>query len=77
MELAKDAKPKVEVAELDLRQVAPDELAGLLADGPVGVAVRRRRACSRGSRSPPAGRRPPTPRSTDPARSPTGSPIRP
>jgi DNA polymerase-1 len=39
MELAKDAKPKVEVAELDLRQVAPDELAGLLADGPVGVAV--------------------------------------
>jgi DNA polymerase I len=40
MELAKDAKPKVEVAELDLRQVPPEELAGLLADGPVGLAVR-------------------------------------
>ena len=40
MELAKDAKPKVEVAELDLRQVPPDELAGLLAEGPVGLAVR-------------------------------------
>jgi DNA polymerase-1 len=39
MELAKDAKPKVEVAELDLRQVPPAELAGLLVDGPVGVAI--------------------------------------
>jgi DNA polymerase-1 len=39
MELAKDAKPKVEVAELDLRQVAPEELAALLATGPLGVAV--------------------------------------
>ena len=39
MELAKDAKPKVEVAELDLRQVEPAELAAILADGPVGVAI--------------------------------------
>jgi DNA polymerase-1 len=39
MELAKDAKPKVEVAELDLRRVEPEELAGILADGPVGVAI--------------------------------------
>jgi len=40
MEVAKDVKPKVEVAELDLRQVAPDELAALLAEGPVGLAAR-------------------------------------
>jgi DNA polymerase I len=40
MELAKDVKPKIEVAELDLRQVEPEELAGLLADGPVGVSIR-------------------------------------
>ncbi|MGH2681116.1 MAG: DNA polymerase I [Actinomycetota bacterium] len=39
MELAREVKPKVEVAELDLRRVAPHELAGLLADGPVGVAI--------------------------------------
>jgi DNA polymerase-1 len=39
MELAKDVKPKIEVAELDLRQVEPVELADLLADGPVGVAI--------------------------------------
>ncbi len=39
MELAKDVKPKIEVAELDLRQVEPAELADLLADGPVGVAI--------------------------------------
>jgi DNA polymerase-1 len=40
MDVARDAKPKVEVAELDLRQVAPDELARLLASGPVGLAAR-------------------------------------
>jgi DNA polymerase-1 len=40
MEVAKDVKPKVEVAELDLRQVAPEELADLLAEGPVGLAAR-------------------------------------
>ncbi|HEX4941776.1 MAG TPA: DNA polymerase I [Actinomycetota bacterium] len=39
MELAKDVKPKVEVAELDLRRVEPEDLAGILADGPVGVAI--------------------------------------
>ena len=39
MELAKDVKPKVDVTELDLRQVRPEELATLLADGPVGVAI--------------------------------------
>jgi DNA polymerase-1 len=39
MELAKQAKPKVDVTELDLRQVEPEELATLLADGPVGVAI--------------------------------------
>jgi DNA polymerase-1 len=39
MELAKDAKPKVDVTELDLRQVEPEELATLLADGRVGVAI--------------------------------------
>jgi DNA polymerase I len=39
MELAKDVKPKIEVAELDLRQVEPAELANLLADGPVGIAI--------------------------------------
>ncbi|HEX6400499.1 MAG TPA: DNA polymerase I [Actinomycetota bacterium] len=40
MEVARDAKPKVEVAELDLRQVGPDELAGLLAEGPIALAAR-------------------------------------
>ena len=40
MEVAKDVKPKVEVAELDLREVRPDELADLLAAGPVGLAAR-------------------------------------
>jgi DNA polymerase-1 len=39
MELAKDVKPKVDVTELDLRQVTPAELADLLGDGPVGVAI--------------------------------------
>src|SRR6185312_11509396 len=39
MELAKDVKPKVDVTELDLRQVEPAELAALLGDGPVGVAI--------------------------------------
>jgi DNA polymerase I len=39
MDLAKDVKPKVEVAELDLRQVEPAELAAILTDGPVGVAI--------------------------------------
>jgi DNA polymerase-1 len=39
MELAKEAKPKVDVTELDLRHVEPEELAALLADGPVGVAI--------------------------------------
>jgi DNA polymerase-1 len=39
MELAKEAKPKVDVTELDLRQVEPAELAALLGDGPVGVAI--------------------------------------
>ncbi len=39
MELAKDAKPKVDAAELDLRRVDPEDLAGILADGPVGVAI--------------------------------------
>jgi DNA polymerase-1 len=39
MELARDAKPKVEVADLDLRQVEPAELASLLAEGPVALAV--------------------------------------
>jgi DNA polymerase-1 len=39
MELAKEAKPKVDVTELDLRQVEPEKLATLLADGPVGVAI--------------------------------------
>jgi DNA polymerase-1 len=39
MELAKDVKPKIEVAELDLRQVEPEELAGVLGDGPVGIAI--------------------------------------
>ena len=39
MDLAKEAKPKVDVTELDLRQVKPAELATLLADGPVGVAI--------------------------------------
>ncbi len=33
-------KPKVEVAELDLRQVDAAELAGLLGGGPVAVALR-------------------------------------
>jgi DNA polymerase I len=40
MEVAKDVKPKVEVAELDLRRVPTAELAGLLAAGPVGLAAR-------------------------------------
>ena len=40
MDVAKDVKPKVEVAELDLRRVTPEELAGLLAAGPVGLAAR-------------------------------------
>jgi DNA polymerase-1 len=40
MDVARDAKPKVEVAELDLREVSPEELAGLLATGPVGLAAR-------------------------------------
>jgi DNA polymerase-1 len=40
MEVAKDVKPKVEVAELDLREVRPDEIADLLAAGPVGLAAR-------------------------------------
>jgi DNA polymerase-1 len=40
MEVAKDVKPKVEVAELDLRQVSPDELTALLAEGPVSLAAR-------------------------------------
>jgi DNA polymerase-1 len=39
MELAKEAKPKVDVTELDLRQVRPEELATLLGDGPVGVVI--------------------------------------
>jgi DNA polymerase I len=39
MDLAKDVKPKIEVAELDLRQVEPSELAAILAEGPVGVAI--------------------------------------
>jgi DNA polymerase-1 len=39
MELAKEAKPKVDVTELDLRQVQPEELATLLADGPLAVAI--------------------------------------
>jgi DNA polymerase-1 len=39
MELAKDAKPKVDVTELDLRRVEPEELATLLGDGPVGVVI--------------------------------------
>jgi DNA polymerase-1 len=39
MELAKEAKPKVDVTELDLRQVKPEELASLLGDGPVGVVI--------------------------------------
>ena len=39
MELAKDAKPKIEVAELDLRRVPPVELADLLGVGPVAVAI--------------------------------------
>jgi DNA polymerase-1 len=39
MELAKEAKPKIDVTELDLRRVQPEELATLLADGPVGVAI--------------------------------------
>jgi DNA polymerase I len=39
MELAKEAKPKVDVTELDLRQVKPEELATLLGDGPVGVVI--------------------------------------
>ena len=39
MELAKEAKPKVDVTELDLRQVEQAELATLLGDGPVGVAI--------------------------------------
>jgi DNA polymerase I len=39
MELAKEAKPKIDVTELDLRRVEPEELATLLADGPVGVAI--------------------------------------
>ncbi len=40
MDVARDAKPKVEVAELDLREVSAEELAGLLATGPVGLAAR-------------------------------------
>jgi DNA polymerase-1 len=40
MDVARDAKPKVEVAELDLRQVDAGELAGLLAEGPVALAAR-------------------------------------
>jgi DNA polymerase I len=39
MELARDVKPKVEVAELDLRQVPTPELASLLAAGPVSLVV--------------------------------------
>jgi DNA polymerase I len=39
MELAKEAKPKVDVTELDLRRVKPEELATLLGDGPVGVVI--------------------------------------
>src|SRR5262245_4235790 len=39
MELARDVKPKVEVAELDLRQVPVPELASLLATGPGRLAV--------------------------------------
>jgi DNA polymerase-1 len=39
MELAKEAKPKIDVTEVDLRQVDPEELAALLATGPVGVAI--------------------------------------
>jgi DNA polymerase-1 len=39
MELARDVKPKVEVAELDLRQVPTPDLASLLATGPVSLVV--------------------------------------
>ena len=39
MELAKEAKPKIDVTELDLRQVKPEELATLLGDGPVSVVI--------------------------------------
>jgi DNA polymerase-1 len=39
MEVARDVKPKVEVAELDLRRVRADELAGLLGSGPVALAA--------------------------------------
>ncbi|HYY09147.1 MAG TPA: 5'-3' exonuclease H3TH domain-containing protein, partial [Actinomycetota bacterium] len=39
MELAKDVKPKIEVAELDLRRVPPVELRELLGVGPVAVAI--------------------------------------
>jgi DNA polymerase I len=39
MEIARDVKPKVEVAELDLRQVPVQELASLLEAGPVSIAV--------------------------------------
>ncbi|HET9671462.1 MAG TPA: DNA polymerase I, partial [Actinomycetota bacterium] len=40
MDVARDAKPKVEVAELDLRRVDAAELAGLLVEGPVALAAR-------------------------------------
>ena len=74
MELAKDAKPKVEVAELDLRQVEPEELA----EHPRRRPRRRRRSrrrptCWSAWPSRPAARRPPTPPSPAPARSPTAS----
>ena len=39
MEIARDVKPKVEVAELDLRRVPAPELASLLATGPVSLVV--------------------------------------
>ena len=74
MELAKDAKPKVEVAELDLRRVEPEELASILADGPVGRGDPRggrrpRRPRRLGRRRAGRLRRPPRPR---PRRRPLG-----
>ena len=57
-----NVKPKVDVAELDLREVSPDELASIWAGGaPGGRAARRRRRCRARGRSRQAARRPRTP----------------
>ena len=75
MELAKDVKPKVEVAELDLRRVEPEDLAGILADGPVGVAIQEEADVLVGLAVSAGGAQAAYAALPDPARSPTVSPT--